>query len=121
MTITSTELDAIKQDILDNIVAGYTHVGFGTGTATPSPSDTALVAQVLRQARQEYTETASRVTIAGFLNASQANGNTIAEVGVFDAISAGNMKTRNTYTTPIVKTTDKEVWTDTTVTVTVTQ
>ncbi len=121
MVITTTELDAIKTEIIDNIVLGYTHVGFGTGTATPTPSDSTLVAQILRQARQEYTETASRVTIAGYLNASQANGNTVAEVGVFNAISGGNLKTRNTYSTAIVKTTDKEVWTDTTLTITVTQ
>lgn len=121
MAIMTTELDDIKSVIMDKIVSDYSFVGFGTGTASALPSDTTLVAEVLRAARQEYTETSSRVTISGYLNAAQANSNTIGEVGAFTLISGGDMKIRNTYATPVVKTSDKEVWTDLTVTVGVTQ
>jgi hypothetical protein len=121
MTITTGELNNTRDAKKTDISTYYTHIGFGTGTTTPSPSDTQLVAEVVRVARIDSTSSTNSVTVSGYIDATQGNGSTITESGVFDAASSGNMKCRKKFPLAITKTSDKEVWADFTTTTTVTQ
>ena len=111
MTNTQSFLDDVKDEIRDFIISEGTHIGVGTGTTTETPSDTALQTSVLRKARQEYTEGVSDVILSLFLGSTEANGNSLTEVGVFDAAAAGNMMMRRTFPA-ITKTSSVDVWID---------
>jgi hypothetical protein len=98
-----------------------TDVAFGSGTTTPDSSDTTLEGEFTRVTATEVTVGASKVTTSGFLGAGSGNGNTIAKVGTFNSGTAGDMATQFALTSTIAKTTDKEVWVDQDITLTVTE
>lgn len=104
-------LNTIKEGVLDTVVAETTHLAVGTDNTTPTVGDTTLGNEVLRKARQEFTRGTSDVIISLFLNSLEANGNSLKEVGMFDAASAGNLQERSIFTT-ITKTSSIEVWID---------
>jgi len=111
MVNTTGFLNTIKSGIQDTIVANATHLAVGTDNTTPVVGDTALGAEITRKARQEYTKGTSDVIISLFLNSTESNGNSLKEVGMFDASSSGNLLERNIFTT-ITKSTSLEVWID---------
>lgn len=83
---------------------GVTHIGIGTDGTTPIATDTALGAEVLRAVPTSQVEySATEIGFKLFVSASQVNGSTLREIGLFDAASAGNMMARSTSFTPIVK------------------
>lgn len=84
------------------VTTPFTYIAIGTGTTAFSPTQTALISEVKRK-----SATCSRVTTdvtndtaqwtATFSSADGLSGTqTIAESGVFDAASAGNMLCRQT-------------------------
>ena len=107
-------LNEIQTDIQSKIDTDFTHMGFGTGTVTPTELQTALDSEVVRRSRQDYSTTVDSAITGFFLPSTTANGNDISEVGVFDASSGGSMKLRATLNTPITKTSDVEIWADVT-------
>lgn len=73
---------------LDN--AKITYVAVGTGSTSPSASDTKLVSESYRKKVSSFTNGASvgELLANGYLNANEAVGVVIAEVGFFAGNSA---------------------------------
>ena len=111
MTITSPIITNIKTAALAEFDTA-SHIGFGTGTTPPSPLDTDLETPVTRKA---FDETALKNIPAGTydfsatLGLTEGNGNDIAETGLFDAVSGGNMFLRKLLNTIISKTSSVEL------------
>ena len=120
MVNTTTLLSTIKTGVLTTISGASTHLAVGTGTTTATAADTSLETEVTRKARQEITTGTSDIIVSLFLNSTEGNGNSLTEVGVFDAGAAGNMAERDTFTA-IAKTSSIEVWMDVETQVDVTQ
>lgn len=121
MVVTNTVLNQIKADI-NTELAKNSHMAVGTGTTTPTASDTTLVTEVLRKARQQYLENDTTATsiVSMRINTSEANGSTLTEVGGFDAASSGTMRFRLLLTST-AKTSSVEMWIDVTTVGTVSQ
>ena len=111
MVNTTTFLATIKAAVRASVIAEGTHVAIGTDNTAAAVSDTTLGTEVDRNALQESTEGTSDVVISGFFSSTEANGNSLVEVGVLDAGAAGNLMMREVYTA-IAKTTSIEVWLD---------
>ena len=111
MTNTTTFLSAVKADIQAFVLTKSTYMAVGTGTGTPTAADTALGTEVKRKAIEESTTGTSDVVVSLLLTSADANGSSITEVGAFDAVAAGNMMARETYTA-IGKTSSIDVWID---------
>lgn len=119
--ITNTFIANLKSDALTYTGTQMTHVAFGSGTTAVSSSDTTLEGEFARVTATEVTVGATKVTSSGFLGSGAGNGNTIAKIGAFNAGTGGGMTTQFALTSTIEKTTDKEVWVDQDITITVTE
>lgn len=87
-----------------SVAVGVTHVAIGTDGTAAVAADMALGAEVLRDEPTSIVNySATSVGFKLFVTASQANGSTLREIGLFDAGSGGNMMARSVSFTPIVK------------------
>lgn len=120
MVNTTGFLSTIKTGVKATVVANATHMAVGVSGAAATVGDTALGSEVTRKAIQEVTQGTSDVIVSLFLNSTESNGNSLKEVGVFDAGAAGNLLERNVFTT-IAKTSSLEVWIDVEEQISVTQ
>jgi len=111
MVLTATYLEKVKEIIKNQIINNYSYGAIGTGTTAASSSDTQLENEVLRKARQEYTEGSNYIVCSLYVSSVEANGNTITEHGWFDSSSGGNMWNRFVFS-GINKTSDIELWFD---------
>jgi hypothetical protein len=91
--ITTLGLNAARDVIKDMVNTDWLYCAAGTGTTTPSASDTTLEGEIsgTRKARQETTEVTASRTISYLLNSIEGNGSTIKKLAVFDADSGGTM------------------------------
>lgn len=96
--------DRVAEIIAGDSTAVPTHVAIGTGSSAALATDTALVTEVDRNALAASTATAGVITFRGFFSKSEANGNTIAEMGLFDQSSGGTMFCRTVLDSTIAKT-----------------
>jgi len=71
-----------------------THFAVGTGTATPTANDTALVAEVFRDAVTKRTPDVGKLTLQYYLPSTAANGYALAEAGLFTAATGGTLVAR---------------------------
>jgi len=111
MAITSTIISSIKTAALAEFDT-MTHIGFGTDNTPASPSDTALGAEVARKAFDETPvkdELNGTYDFATTLGLSEGNGNTLEEIGLFDAASGGNMALRELLNNSVPKTSSIEL------------
>ena len=84
--LTTALLDQIKADVKDDLEALFTNGAVGTDDTATAPSDTALGAEVFDDVIDEFDQSPSDKVIASFrILTTEANGNTIAECGWFDA------------------------------------
>lgn len=121
MVLTTLLLNDIRDDSKARIGTIFTHGAVGTGTTTPTASDTVLVTEVFRDARDEFDDAPSNtVTTQLRVLTTEANGNSLAEMGWFNQNSGGTMWTRNTFTA-ITKTSDIQLFLDTKITFTITE
>ena len=91
----------------------FTHGAAGTDNATPTAGDTSLGTEVFRDAIDSFSNPGTGVVTASLrILSTEANSNSIAEYGWFDAASNGNLWTRNVIT-PITKTSDIQLYLDT--------
>ena len=111
MVVTKILKDNIKASALaefDNM----THIGFGTGVTTPTELDTDLTTPVIRKT---FDETAIKNISNGtyefstILGLTEGNGNTLAEVGLFDAETGGTMTIKELLSNTVEKTVSVEL------------
>lgn len=97
----------VALDIFDNV----THMGFGTGTTTPTLADTVLETEVARTPLESMTKDVAnnRYIFVGRLPLSQGNGEDISEIGLFTAGTGGTMPVRSLGHTNVTKTSDDEL------------
>ena len=75
-----------------------THMAVGTGAAAPAAGNTALGAEIDRNALTSSTASGGVLTMVGNWAAGDATNGAITEAGVFNAASAGTMYSRATFT-----------------------
>jgi hypothetical protein len=93
------------RDLLNSGAAnGITHFGYGTSATAAASSQTALVAQVARDTVTVKTATSKTLTVTYYLATGSGNGNTLREIGLFNAASSGTMYARAVLAAAIVKT-----------------
>ena len=111
MVVTKILKDNIKASALaefDNM----SHIGFGTGVTTPTDLDTALTTPIIRKT---FDETPIKNTGLGtyefstILGLTEANGNTLAETGLFDAETGGTMSLKKLLNNTVSKTESVEL------------
>jgi hypothetical protein len=90
---------ASKMVATTNSPVSMTHMGIGTGNATPAIGDTALGAQTTRQALTGSAVASNSITYTATFAAGQGDG-AIQEAGIFNASTAGTMLCRTTF--PVV-------------------
>jgi len=85
------------------VTSPFRYVAIGTGTTAPSASDTALETEIARKAGSTSRATTNvsndtAVVEATFSSADGLTGSSnVAEAGLFDATSGGNMLARQTF------------------------
>ena len=121
MVLTSTLLTEVRDDIKDQLETLFTHGAVGTASPTPAASDTALGGEVFRDSIDDFDKSVSNAVTASLrISTTEANGETLRENGWFNASSGGDMWTRNTFSA-INKTSDVQLFLDTTITIAVTE
>jgi hypothetical protein len=107
--VVTTGLNLIRDLLNGDAVAGLTYFAVGTGTTPVASTDTTLAAEVFRDAVTQTIKGTAELTVKYFLPTTQANGNTLAEAGLFNAASVGTMFARVVLAATIVKTSAIEV------------
>lgn len=101
----------LLRDVLGGTVgttaAAIMHIAVGTSGTAPAVGNTALGAEVYRQVITGTSTTDGSLNVQGYLGSSEANGNTLAEAGLF--ATNGTMVARALFDTPIEKTTTQTV------------
>ncbi|MFA5313159.1 MAG: hypothetical protein WC375_07595 [Methanomassiliicoccales archaeon] len=106
--VTNAGMNLLRDFLKGDAVTGITHIGVGTGTNSPSSTDTTLGTEVFRAAITAATAAAQKLTITYTLPSASANGNSLTEAGLFTASSSGTMYARATHSL-IAKTSDKVI------------
>lgn len=102
--VTNAGLNLVR-DLLDgDSVAGITHFAVGTGSAVVTALDTTLDNEVFRDTVSGRTSNAQQLVVQYYLGSGDANGNTLTELGLFNAASAGTLFARVALGTSVVKT-----------------
>ena len=95
----------LLRDLLNNTApTALTHVALGTGTTAVNTAQTALVTEVYRDVITQRTTGTGQLVVTLYLGTTQGNGNTLAEVGLFNASSSGTMYARVLLASTIAKT-----------------
>jgi hypothetical protein len=98
------------RDFLANLApSGLRYFALGTGVAVPTPTDTALGAELLRDIFTGYTIGTGVLTFTYFLGTTIANGNTLSEIGLFTTVTGGILFARALLSPVIVKTVSRQV------------
>lgn len=93
----------LVRDLLNEATdGGLTHLGVGSGDVAVAASDTALVAELLRDLFTKRTPGDGALTLTYFLGSTAANGSTLQEAGLFTAATAGTLFARAVHE-PIAK------------------
>lgn len=82
----------------------FLYLAVGTGTTTPTESDTALEAELDRVSIGAITAVDNILTYQAFYNTGDANDDAVSEFGIFDAASGGNLLLRGLFDTAFAKT-----------------
>ena len=119
MTLTSTFISTTGGIVQDGWELIFLYGAVGDDSTTPTSAGTALINETFRSAVDGFVKSGvSKVTASLRISANENNGSDIKEIGWFDASSDGNMHLRDTITT-ISKTSDIQVFIDTTITIAV--
>jgi len=108
--VTNIGLDQLRDALAGDPVTFPTHIALGTGSTGPSSGDSALEAEVYRDAITQVTRPATgHVRYRQYLSSQDANGHALAEAGLFNAAVAGVLYARVTF--PADEKTNAEAWT----------
>ena len=111
MVVTKTIKDLIKETAL-NQFDDMSHIGLGTGTAIPVQTDTDLTTPIIRILFDEPSTKSlvlGQYDFSAILGLTEANGNDLTEMGLFDAETSGNMSVKKLLGTTVTKTSDVEL------------
>lgn len=97
-------LNLLRDRLAGTSSAYPTHFAVGTGTTASSAAQTALVGETFRDAITQRITSAKQLVIRYYLSSLNANGATLAEVGLFTASSGGTMFARAKLASVIAKT-----------------
>ncbi len=121
MTLQSDLLNDIRDQTKSRIETLFTNSGVGNDGTTPTAADTELGNEQFRDTIDEFDDSVTNsVTASLRILSTENNGNGIRETGWFNASSGGTMWTRDTITV-INKTSDIQVFLDTTITINVSE
>ena len=121
MTLTNTLFTQLISDIKDDLEDLFTYGAVGSDNTAPSANDTALGSEDFRDSIDNFDKSAaSSITASLRILTTENNGNDIKEFGWFDAAAAGNLWSRNIMTA-ISKTSDIQVFLDTTIAISVSE
>ena len=107
-------LNKIRDALTGSTVTWPTHIGIGTGSTPVTASDAALVTEVYpygssRSLISSATNTITKKAVYQLsLLPAQANGNSLKEVGAFNAATGGTMTNRMVHN-QIIKTSSFEL------------
>jgi hypothetical protein len=102
--VTDSGLDVLRDRLRGvNVVGPISHFALGTGSAAPVAGDTALQNEVFRDVFTQVTFSTAAMVIRYYLGPNDANGNTLREVGLFNAASGPSLVARRVMGTPINK------------------
>lgn len=93
----NTTVDGLHEYIVDNLDPSQSvnldasHLAVGTGTTQPASGNTSLNNEVFRVATTDDSDNGTTLFTSTFLDTSEANGNTLEEVGLFTASSGGTL------------------------------
>lgn len=79
-------------------------MALGTGSSAVTSADSALANEIWRDVFAAKTLASASVTYKYFLTSLEANGNTLTEAGLFNAVSGGDLFARVLFTNDIPKT-----------------
>lgn len=91
-------MDLIRDLLNGDAVDPLTHFAVGTDDTAASSGDTTLGTEVFRDTFTQTTEDPKQLEIRYYLGSGDANGNTLKEVGLFNAASGGTMYARAVHT-----------------------
>ena len=111
MTLQTNILATIETGAVTILSSEVSHLAVGDGTSTPLVSQTALDNETYRDAIFNTATTANTYTTSLYLDVTEANGSSIAEIGAFDSSSGATMISRN-LTNVAAKTSSKEFYYD---------
>lgn len=111
---TDVGLNWIRDFFHGDSKGGLSHLALGTGTTEESSSDTALGNEVHRGQFTKMEKTPQGLEIKYYLSSTEANGNTLAEAGLFgngatNTAGSGDLYARVTF--PAESKTNAEAWT----------
>lgn len=101
--VVTTGLNRIAALLAQDSTAFPSHIAIGTGTTAAAAGDTALETEVDRNAIATTSSSGAVVTFKVFFGKTEANGNTISEVGLFDQAAGGTMFARTILGSTVVK------------------
>lgn len=91
---TNTTVDSLHQYLVDNldpeqaVDENATHLAVGTDNTQPATGDAALGNEVYRTELTDVIDNGTDLTTSTFLDSTEANGNTLREVGLYTADAA---------------------------------
>ena len=103
--VVNAGLNLIRDFLDGDAPTAPSHFGYGTGTTAATAGDTALGGELARDAFTSKVGTGAQQQVyTYYLTSGTANGNTLGEVGLFNAASGGTMLARAVLSPTIVKT-----------------
>lgn len=108
--VVNAGLNFYQQRMYSDTATKMTHGAVGTGTTAPAAGDTTLQTEVLRKTLTVTTNPSTgKAHLEFVVDYTEANGNTLTEVGIFNAASGGTMLMRKLFASNIPKTNDKKI------------
>jgi hypothetical protein len=102
--VTDAGLDLLRDRLRGvNVVGPLSHFAIGTGSTPAAAGDTALENEVFREVFTQVTFSPAAMVVRHYLGPNDANGNTLREIGLFNASSGPVLCARRVMGTPINK------------------
>ena len=122
MVLTTSILTNVRSDIKDYLETVMLYGAVGDDNTTPVAADTTLGNETFRKAIDAFDKTSqsSQITASLKILSTENNGESVVEVGWLTAASAGTLLTHSLVNS-ISKTSDIQLYLDTTITITVTE
>jgi hypothetical protein len=90
--------DIIASRLVGNVFAVFSHMAVGSSNTTAATSQTALGTELGRVALDSSTRTSNTIAYVATFGAGTGTGS-LAEAGILNAASSGNMLCRTTFST----------------------